>query len=321
MPDESPPLDVAVEHVRNGDSTTRVTRVSTTSSGSTRPFVLVAGIGVASTYFELLAPTLALREDVYALDMPGFAGMSRAHEEPTIEYFADQVEAVLDRYHLQNPVLIGHSMGSQVVTEVLIRRPELTHAILVSPVINEAEAGAFTQAVRFIQSALHETIHLAVIAVSAYLLCGTVYFLSVLPHMLRYRISDRVHHVSAELLLIRGEFDRSSPRRFHSRLVARARDARRWEIEGAAHSIIHGHAVGVAKLAQRHVDGEVAARGRMSNEEAEVPPARHRDVRMLLGATLTRAMEWVYALRRDEEGVAHAKREHARILWRAYAPR
>ncbi|MFZ8477500.1 hypothetical protein ACO1MN_14675, partial [Staphylococcus aureus] len=91
--------------------------------------------------------------------------------------------------------------------------------------------------VRFVQSTARESLHIAVMAVSAYLLCGFLYFAEALPHMLRYRISDRIRLLDARLLLNRGEFDRPSPRRLHSRLVARARDARRWEIQGAAHSI------------------------------------------------------------------------------------
>ncbi|BDI23359.1 hypothetical protein L3i23_21350 [Herbiconiux sp. L3-i23] len=310
-----------MDHVRSGENTTRVTRVSKSDSEQSRAFVLVAGVGVAATYFEFLAPTLALRGDVYALDLPGFGGMPRPHVQPTPEFFADQVEAVLDHYGLDDAILIGHSMGTQVVTEVLVRRPELTHAVLVSPVVNEAEATAAKQGVRFVQSSVRESLHLALTALSAYMLCGAVYFLTVLPHMLRYRIRDRVRLVQAKILFIRGEYDRTSPRRFHSALTAAAAGSRRWEIEGAAHSIINGHAIGVAELTIRHLDDELRQRGRMSSDAAELPPARNADLAMLMNAMHSRAAEWVSALRGDERGVARAKAQHARILWRAYAPR
>ncbi|MFG6402400.1 alpha/beta fold hydrolase [Microbacterium sp. P04] len=319
MSAEPAPIDVTVDSVERGGAKTRVTRVRTPSSGDGgRSFVLVAGIGVAATYFEFLAPALAMHGEVFALDLPGFAGVPRPNEQPTAAFFADQVEAVLDQHALQNPVLIGHSMGTQVVTEVLRRRPTISHAVLVSPVINEAERAAPVQAVRFLQSAAHETVHLALTAVSAYILCGVVYFLTVLPHMMRYGISERLRGVSAHVLLIRGEFDRTSPRRFHSRLVTAAPRARRWEIEGAAHSIINGHAVGVAALTKRHLGDNLADRGRMSSEEAEVPPVRHADLAMILGALASRVAEWFSALHGDEKGVARAKAEHARLLWRAY---
>lgn len=317
--DADDPIDLSVDHVSCDGVVTRVTRVEAADPASSRAFVLVAGLGVAASYFEFLAPTLAERGDVYALDLPGFAGMSAAPgRTPDVAFFADQVEAVLDHYRLDDPVLIGHSMGAQIVTEVLGRRSGLSHAVLVSPVVNEAEATVFRQAVRFAQSATRESVHLAMIAVSAYLLCGPVYFVRVLPHVLRYRITERIADADAALLLIRGEFDTTSPRRFHSRLVAAAASARRWEIEGASHSIINGHAVGVAQLTLAHVDDRLRRRGRLDDEDAVTPPPLHVDARLIWGAFTARVSEWVSALRRDETGVERAKERHARILRRAY---
>lgn len=321
MADRVDPPDLVVDHVDHRGSRTRVTRVRAGEAADAPSFVLVAGVGVAATYFEFLAPALALRGDVYALDLPGFAGMPRPAEQPTAHFFADHVEAVLDHYELENPVLIGHSMGTQVVAEVLARRSSLRHAVLVSPVVDEAERGAPVQALRFVQSATHESLHLAMTALSAYMLCGAVYFLTVLPHMLRYRLTERIRLTDADILLIRGEFDRSSPRRFHSRLIAAAAKASRWEVEGAAHSVINGHATGVARLALAHLDGELASRGRMRSEQAELPPARDVDFGIALEAVVSRAREWLSAFRGDENGVARAKMHHARVLWRAYSPR
>jgi pimeloyl-ACP methyl ester carboxylesterase len=311
-----------VEHVRSAGAVTRVTRIESPATVETRPFVLVAGIGVAATYFEFLAPALAERGDVYALDLPGFGGVPRSDDrEPSIAFFADQVEAVLDHYALEDPVLVGHSMGTQVVADILERRPDLSHAVLVSPVVDEAHPTLFAQALRFAQSTIRESLHLAMTAFAAYLLCGPVYFLTVLPHMLRYRMTRRLAHVRARILFIRGEYDATSPRRWHSRLVAATPDAWRWEIEGASHSIINGHARGAAELTLRHVAGDLNRRGRMPDRVAETPPPVHADIALILGSALVRVAEWFSALRRDEGGVARAKVAHARFLWRAYARR
>jgi pimeloyl-ACP methyl ester carboxylesterase len=319
MPELAEPI---VEHVRSGGAVTRVTRIESPARVETRPFVLVAGIGVAATYFEFLAPALAQRGDVYALDLPGFGGVPRSDDrEPTIAFFADQVEAVIAHYGLDDPVLIGHSMGTQVVADILRRRPGLTHAVLVSPVVDEAHPSLFAQALRFAQSATRESPHLAMTALAAYLLCGPMYFLTVLPHMLRYRMTLRLAGSRTRILFIRGEFDATSPRRWHSRLVAITPDAWRWEIEGASHSIINGHARGAADLALRHVAGELPRRGRMPDRVAETPPPVHADVALVLGSALVRVAEWFSALRRDEGGVARAKVAHARFLWRAYTRR
>ncbi|MDJ1114128.1 alpha/beta fold hydrolase [Microbacterium dauci] len=314
------PTDVTVDHVEVHGARTRITHVESIAEGSPPSFILVAGVGVAASYFEFLAPILARHGQVFALDLPGFAGMPRPDDQPTAAYFADHVEAVIEKFALENPVLIGHSMGTQIVTEVLHRRTELSHGVLVSPVVNDREAAPQKVALRFGQSATKESMHVALMALSAYLLCGVVYFLTVLPHLLRYRLVDRIADVEASILLIRGEFDTTSPRRFHSRLVDAASRSRRWEILGASHSIINGHAVGVADLVLRHIGDELPQRGQLTSEEASVPPARHSDVAMVWNAAMTRAAEWFSALRGDERGVARAKLAHARILWRAYSP-
>lgn len=320
MPATTDAPDVDVEHVGREGRRTRVTRVETAAGEDGRPFVLVGGVGVAATYFEFLAPSLAEHGEVFALDLPGFAGMPRPAEEPTTGFFADRVEEVLDHYGLEDPVIIGHSMGTQIVTEVLIRRAALRHAVLVSPVVNDQESALPIVALRFAQSALRETFHLAMTALAAYVLCGFVYFVRVLPHMLRYRLVDRLPLVPARILLIRGEFDTTSPRRFHSRLAAAARDARRWEIRGAAHSIINAHAVGAADLIVCHANDDLPPKGRMPAERAEVPPPPHAGVDVVLSAMRERFAEWLSALRGDEAGVERAKERHARILWLAYSP-
>ncbi|QLD12232.1 alpha/beta fold hydrolase [Microbacterium oleivorans] len=313
------PADIDVETVEFDGVRTRVTRVQTAASaGSPRAFVLIAGIGVAATYFDLLAPTLAQQSRVYALDLPGFAGQRAPRSEPSVAFFADQVEAVLDRFGLDDPVLLGHSFGTQIVTEVLTRRPGIRHAVLIGPVVNDRERSVVLQGIRFAQSSLFEPFRLVMLAVSAYLLCGFAYFVRVLPHMMRYPLTERIAQVSAQVLFIRGARDFSSPRYFHSALVDAARDAWRWEIHGAAHSVINGNAIGVAKLTDAFLAGDLARRGQMSEEEARVPQPAYGGIPLMWRAVRYRIREWFSARQGDEVGVEHAKESHAAAMWRAF---
>lgn len=313
------PAEIDVDTVEFDGVRTRVTRVQTESSvHAERAFVLIAGIGVAATYFDLLAPILAQDARVYALDLPGFAGQRAPRDEPSVSFFADQVEAVLDRFGLDDPVLLGHSFGTQIVTEVLARRPGIRQAVLIGPVVNDRERSVVLQAIRFAQSALFEPFRLVLLAVSAYLLCGFAYFLRVLPHMMSYRLTARLRDVPAQVLLIRGARDFSSPRYFHSALVAASRDAWRWEIHGAAHSVINGNAIGVAKLTSAFVAGDLERRGQMSADEARVPQPAYGGISLTWRAVRYRVQEWFSAKEGDEVGVEHAKESHAAVMWRAF---
>lgn len=313
------PADIDVETVEFDGVRTRVTRVTTERSReSERAFVLVAGIGVAATYFDLLAPILAQDARVYALDLPGFAGQRAPRTDPSVAFFADQVEAVLDRFGLDDPVLLGHSFGTQIVTEVLARRPGIRQAVLIGPVVDDRERSLVVQAIRFVQSSFFEPFRLVLLAVSAYLLCGFAYFMRVLPHMMRYPLVARLSQAEARVLLIRGARDFSSPRSFHSALVAAARDAWRWEIHGAAHSVINGSAVGVAELTNAFVSDALPRRGQMSEAEARVPDPAYGSIALVWRAARYRVQEWFSARQGDEVGVEHAKESHAAVMWRAF---
>ena len=81
-----------------------------------RTFVLVPGIGVSSNYFERLATQLNEYGPVHALDLPGFGGVPHPESgRMTIGEYADLVGTVIDELDLDDPVVVGHSMGTQVV--------------------------------------------------------------------------------------------------------------------------------------------------------------------------------------------------------------
>lgn len=104
-----------------------------------RTFVMVHGIGVSSTYFEPLAHALHPHGDVLLLDLPGFGGLPHPKRRLTISGFADVVLAGVESEGIDNPVFIGHSMGAQVVVDLLRRHDISTHAVLIGPPVNPAE--------------------------------------------------------------------------------------------------------------------------------------------------------------------------------------
>ncbi len=59
-------------------------RVSSVGHPGTRTFVLVPGLGVASNYFERLAPQLRELGPVVALDLPGFGGVPHPEQAMSI---------------------------------------------------------------------------------------------------------------------------------------------------------------------------------------------------------------------------------------------
>ncbi|KQO61270.1 alpha/beta fold hydrolase [Curtobacterium sp. Leaf261] len=321
--ESAPDADVTVEvdRVRVGKTYVRVSSIGTPG---TRAFVLVAGLGVASTYYERLAPNLNEFGPVHALDLPGFAGVPAFKGKVTIERFADAVEAVIDSLGLDDPVLVGHSMGTQVVTEVAARRPHLSTLVLISPVIDASARTVSESMVRFVKSAVHEPSAVRFHAVTAYVLCGWHWFRKVLPKMLVFPIEERGGAVEARTLIIRGEHDALVPRDWLRKLARAFPYAVLREVVDGAHSVMHAQADAVAALAVAHARGEITDRGVVSLQRVrDTSTAKDLDRLTWRDAGLvvkSRFLEVLGMARRDDDVLAEGKSAHAAAVADTQAP-
>ncbi len=297
---------VRVSRVYDGETYVRVNSIG---EGGTRPFVLVPGIGVSSTYFEKLAPHLNEFGPVHAVDLPGFGGVPHPDDALSIREFADLVGRVIDELQLDDPIVVGHSMGSQIVSDLVSRRPELSTLVLIGPVIHPEERRVLTQARRFLQAAWHEPGTVKLLAISAYLLCGFKWFARVLPKMMAFPIEERLPLIKAHTLVIRGEFDSVAPREWVKEVGSLLPSSRLWEIEGAAHSVMYAHAEEVARLCVEHARekaGDAAGDSTLhvAPDDANDTPPTLAEVATAVGG---RVIETVGIVQGDDEKIAEGK--------------
>lgn len=92
------------------------------SSGSTA-IVFVHCWSCDSSYWDDAAAHLAPRYRVVTLDLAGHGKSGRDRRAWTVEAFADDVKAVVDRLALGRVVLVGHSMGGPIIVEAAKRMP------------------------------------------------------------------------------------------------------------------------------------------------------------------------------------------------------
>ncbi|WIE65223.1 alpha/beta fold hydrolase [Curtobacterium sp. MCLR17_036] len=290
-------------------------RVSSVGAPGGRAFLLVAGLGIAATYYERLAPHLNENGPVHALDLPGFAGVPRFRGAVSIERYADAVERVIDELGLDDPVLVGHSMGTQVVTEVAARRPDVSDLVLISPVVDSRARSVRQSAVRFLRSALHEPSAVRFHAVTAYLLCGWHWFRKVLPRMIAFPIEERAPHVRARTLIVRGEHDAMVPRDWLRRLARVFPYAVLREVVDGAHSVMHAQADAVAQLAVDHVARRLPDRGVSSlqrvRDDSTASDLSRLDPREAWMLVKSRFVELAGMAHDDDERLAAAKSAHA----------
>lgn len=234
-------LDVRVTEVSNR-------RPAEAEEADEETFVLIHGLGVSSSSFVPLCTILAKHGRVLMFDLPGFGGVPRPRRRLRTADFAEVVRRTLNALHLENPVIVGHSMGSQIVTELLATHGGLaSHAVLVGPIVTVDQRTFPALDLRFSRSARHETLKTSANALAAYAVCGPTWFTETLPSLLAYQTEDRIVGVGGEVLLVSGEHDATSPEDWLHFLARQHPRARAVVIEGASHMVITDHTAELAE--------------------------------------------------------------------------
>lgn len=221
--------------------------------GSGSPvYVLVHGIGMGRTVFEDLSRHLDDAE-VIALDLPGYGEAPEPPRVPTIERNADIVAAFLRAHVSQPAVLIGHSMGAQVVLEVAARHPDtVERLVLVGPTVEPDARTALRQLWRLLRDIAVE--HPRVIALGAreYLRAGPR-LRTKFRAMLVHRPEDVLSRVEAPTLVLRGENDLVASRDWCRTVADTLPDGRLAEVPGHGHETMIRDAAAAAERIREFV--------------------------------------------------------------------
>jgi pimeloyl-ACP methyl ester carboxylesterase len=100
--------------------------------GSGRPLALVHGLGGSSANWADLAPALARRRRVIALDLPGHGCSAPLSAAPSLAPFGDAVATVLEREQAVPAPVVGHSLGGVVALRTALRRPDVVAALVLA---------------------------------------------------------------------------------------------------------------------------------------------------------------------------------------------
>lgn len=218
-----------------------------------RPFVLVHGIGVSSRYFGPLAAELAKRGTVYAVDLPGYGASPNPGRDVTIADHAAVLASHLDAAGIENPVLVGHSMGVQVITQLAVDCPALTdRLVLIGPTMDPRARTVPKASFRLLRDILREPLRSNLVVLSDYLFrCGVPYYFRQLPHLIADRLEDRLPQLTAKTMVIRGDNDPIAPAKWATAVAAHASEAMLHTVTGP-HVVMFTDPVSVAALIEEH---------------------------------------------------------------------
>lgn len=231
-------------------------RFAAAGSGGAAPMVLVHGIGSSSWYFQRLSAVLARQGQVVAVDLPGFGRSPTPARPLSIAEHAEALGVFLAERGLGGAVLVGHSMGCQVITALLRGAPAAaTRAVLIGPTVDPRARTALGQGMRLARNAVLEPKTLVPVQARSYLACGPRTYLGTVGAMLADRIEDNLPHVQVPVLLVRGEHDPIAPRRWVTALRNLASQVASAQVRGAHHVVQWSHPQAVADLCARRGTG------------------------------------------------------------------
>jgi pimeloyl-ACP methyl ester carboxylesterase len=236
------------------DLTIDVTRLAgPRGANAARPFVLVHGIGVSHRYFEPTARLLAAHGDVWLIDLPGYGSAPKPPRNPSIEDHARVVAQFLQRHGITRPVLVGHSMGCQIVAALVEEDPGITDRVVLIGPTTEAKARSLARHIwrLTVEMVIDPWPVKGIVGTDYVIRCGMPYYIRQLPNLFQDHIEKRMPNLAARVLVIRGRHDPIAPREWCEALAEAAPDGEFAEVAGP-HVVMFTDPARVCRLLVQH---------------------------------------------------------------------
>ena len=185
------------------------------------PIWLIHGLSVSSRYMVPTANALAPHRRIYAPDLPGFGLSQHPQAILDIPALARALACRMDAFATPRAVLVGNSMGCQIIAELALREPaRVAQAILVGPTMDANGRTMLEQARRLAIDGLRESAASIATQSLDYMRCGPRRTIGTLRRALADRIETKLPHMRMPTLIVRGEFDTIAPQTWCEYLAA-----------------------------------------------------------------------------------------------------
>src|SRR5207244_9311321 len=98
--------------------------------GRGRARVMLAGSGNSAHVFDGFAEKLTNRNHVYGITRRGYGASSRPRSGYDSSRLADDVLAVTDSLRIDQPILLGHSLGGKELTALATEHPKRVSGLI-----------------------------------------------------------------------------------------------------------------------------------------------------------------------------------------------
>ncbi|WP_170162359.1 alpha/beta fold hydrolase [Caldimonas tepidiphila] len=225
------------------------------AAAATIPVVLVHGLSLSSRYMVPLGRRLAaLGHIVFAPDLPGFGRTPPLPDPsqpagPDVREQADQLLAWMDACRLGRVVLLGNSVGVQVVTDLAVRFPQrVDRLVLIGPAPDPRYRTPLRQYSGVLANMPFEPPSLTPIMHLDYASAGIPRMVQQLRRTVGDPIEQRLPQVEAPALVIRGQHDKTLSQEWAEEFTRLLPRAGLVVIDRVAHNAHYGAPQLVARL-------------------------------------------------------------------------
>jgi pimeloyl-ACP methyl ester carboxylesterase len=226
------------------------------------PVVLVHGLTVSSRYMVPLVQSLAPYFPVFAPDLPGFGRSSAPRRVLDLPGLADALAAWMGATGLERAILVGNSLGCQVIVQTVLRHPHRARAIvLVGPTMDPHGRSALEQVRRLLIDSVREPPSSYPILVRDLLAAGVRRTVSTFYAGMADRMESHLPLVRLPALVVRGSRDPIAPQRWVEEAAGLLPAGRLAIVHGAAHAVNYSSPAALAAIVRDFVDRSASPSG------------------------------------------------------------
>ncbi len=204
------------------------------------PVVLVHGLGVSGRYMIPTAARLAAHRQVYAPDLPGFGRSEKPLRALNLAELSDALSSWMDEVGIPRAVLLGNSIGCQVVVELALNLPaRVERMVLVSPTVDRGARTVFRSFARLLLDIPRERLSLPFIALVDYLQAGIGRTAHTFGYAMQDRIEEKLPRVTQPALVVRGGRDPVVSESWAAEVARLLPTGRLVVLDGAPHAVNH----------------------------------------------------------------------------------
>lgn len=200
--------------------------------------ILVHGLGVSSRYMIPTIRALASDHLVFAVDLPGYGRTPGPRDALSIPRLADALVDWMTAMRFERPVLLGNSMGCQILADLAVRHPSrVERLVLVGPTMDPEARTGRQQFARLVLDSFREAPSQPFVVAFDYMTFGFRRFRQTFYGALQDRIEDKLPQIAAPALVVRGARDPIVPERWAREVASRLPRGRFVAVPGAAHTV------------------------------------------------------------------------------------